>query len=71
MNGRIARVRAGANYFEGLRVVCGARRRRDGKPCEALSVPGKRRCKWHGGCSTGPRTAGGKAKAAANLLKRR
>ncbi len=49
------------------RVVCGARRRRDGQPCEALSVPGKRRCKWHGGCSTGPRTVEGKAKCAANL----
>ncbi len=30
------------------RVTCGARRRRDGLPCQALSVPGKRRCKWHG-----------------------
>jgi len=49
------------------RVPCGARRRSDGKPCEALSVPGKRRCKWHGGCSTGPRTAAGKAKVAQNL----
>ncbi|WP_082542696.1 HGGxSTG domain-containing protein [Rhodanobacter sp. Root561] len=52
-----------------LRVPCGARRRRDGHPCEALSVPGKRRCKWHGGCSTGPRTAEGKARVAANLRK--
>jgi hypothetical protein len=49
------------------RVPCGARRRRDGQPCEALSVPGKRRCKWHGGCSTGPRTPEGKARALANL----
>lgn len=49
------------------RVVCGARRRRDGNPCEAMSVPGKRRCKWHGGCSTGPTSPEGKAKAARNL----
>lgn len=49
------------------RVICGARRRRDGQPCEALSMPGKKRCKWHGGCSTGPRTAEGKGKVAANL----
>ena len=49
------------------RVACGAIRRRDGKPCEALSVPGKRRCKWHGGCSTGPTSPEGKAKAARNL----
>ena len=48
------------------RMVCGARRRRDGQPCQALSVPGKRRCKWHGGCSTGPRTAEGKARVAEN-----
>ncbi|SHM18657.1 hypothetical protein SAMN05428972_2758 [Rhodanobacter sp. OK091] len=52
------------------RVVCGGRRRRDGKPCEALSVPGKRRCKWHGGCSTGPRTVEGKARVTANLRSR-
>lgn len=71
MNGRIARVRAGANDFGGLRVPCSGKRRRDGQPCEALSVPGKRRCKWHGGCSTGPRTVEGKAKVTANLPARR
>ncbi len=49
------------------RVICGAKRRRDGQPCQALSVPGKRRCKWHGGCSTGPRTEEGRARATANL----
>lgn len=63
--------RAHANNFgkaaSPIRVTCGARRRRDGQPCEALSVPGKRRCRWHGGCSTGPRTDAGKAKAMANL----
>jgi len=51
----------------GERVTCGAKRRRDGQPCQAKSVPGKRRCKWHGGCSTGPRTDEGKARARANL----
>ena len=50
-----------------VRVRCGARRRTDGMPCEALSVPGKHRCLWHGGCSTGPRTAEGKARSADNL----
>lgn len=49
------------------RVVCGARRHRDGQPCRTLSEPGKRRCKWHGGASTGPRTAAGKARSLANL----
>jgi hypothetical protein len=50
-----------------LRVPCGARRRRDGLPCEALSVPGKRRCRWHGGASTGPRTDEGRARSIRNL----
>ncbi len=49
------------------RVICGARRHRDGQPCQAKSEPGKRRCKWHGGRSTGPRTPDGKKRALANL----
>jgi hypothetical protein len=52
------------------RVTCGARRRSDGEPCQALSVPGRRRCKWHGGMSTGPRSAEGKLRVAANLPRR-
>lgn len=53
----------------GLRVVCGARRHRDGQPCRARSEPGKRRCRFHGGRSTGPKTAEGKARALANLRR--
>ncbi len=49
------------------RVVCGARRKTDGQPCEAKSEPDKRRCRFHGGCSTGPKTEEGKARALANL----
>ena len=49
------------------RVVCGARRHRDGQPCQAKSEPGKLRCRFHGGSSTGPRTPEGKALALANL----
>lgn len=49
------------------RVICGAKRHRDGKPCQAKSEPGKRRCRFHGGRSTGPRTPEGKARALANL----
>lgn len=64
--------RAGANdsgmdESRKVRVTCGARRRRDGQPCEALSVPGKRRCKWHGGASTGPKTDVGHIRSIANL----
>lgn len=53
------------------RVTCGARRARDGQPCRAKSEQGKLRCKWHGGRSTGPRTAEGKARALANLKQNR
>lgn len=48
------------------RVQCGARTKA-GHPCRGKSEPGKRRCKWHGGRSTGPRTPEGKARALANL----
>lgn len=53
------------------RVICGARRRRDGEPCQGLSVPGKRRCKWHGGASTGPKTEEGRVRSIANLRQYR
>jgi hypothetical protein len=53
------------------REICGARRHRDGQPCQAKSEPGKRRCRFHGGRSTGPRTEAGKARALANLRKGR
>lgn len=58
-------------YKWALRVLerrsCGARRRRDGLPCNALNEAGSSRCRWYGGCSTGPKTAAGKAKAVSNL----
>ena len=53
------------------RVICGARRRRDGEPCQGLSVPGRQRCKWHGGASTGPRTDEGRARSMENLRQYR
>ena len=53
------------------RVPCGAKRHRDGQPCQAKSEPGKRRCRFHGGRSTGPRTAEGKARALGNLRQNR
>ncbi|WP_088651643.1 helix-turn-helix domain-containing protein [Marinibacterium profundimaris] len=40
------------------RVRCGAKTRK-GTPCRAKSLPGKRRCKFHGGMSTGARTPEG------------
>ncbi len=37
---------------------CGARTRR-GQPCQAPAIKGKKRCRMHGGRSTGPRTPEG------------
>lgn len=51
------------------RIPCGAKRHRDGLPCQAKSEPGKRRCRFHGGMSTGPRTKEGRARALANLWR--
>ncbi len=41
------------------RIICGARTRKGGS-CLNKSERGKRRCKFHGGKSTGPKTAEGK-----------
>lgn len=46
------------------RPQCGARAR-SGAPCKNKVIPGKRRCKFHGGLSTGPKTEGGRARIAA------
>jgi hypothetical protein len=65
--------RAGARGSSGLkalvqqerdRSLCCARTRK-GFPCVRRVVPGKRRCPNHGGMSTGPKTAAGKARIAA------
>ena len=41
---------------------CGARTRQ-GTPCACPAVRGKKRCRLHGGLSTGPRTAEGMARS--------
>jgi DNA-binding XRE family transcriptional regulator len=46
-----------------LRVVCGAETRK-GTPCRCKSEAGKRRCKYHGGLSTGPKTQEGRDRIA-------
>ncbi len=43
---------------------CGARTRR-GTACQKHPLAGKTRCRLHGGLSTGPRTAEGKARIVA------
>jgi hypothetical protein len=50
------------------RLICGAKTR-TGRPCKRRTVRGNRRCPNHGGLSTGPKTAEGKATAALNLIK--
>jgi len=45
------------------RPLCGAMNRK-GTPCKARALPGKRRCKFHGGMSTGPKTPEGRARIA-------
>ncbi|MEQ3729365.1 MAG: HGGxSTG domain-containing protein [Tateyamaria sp.] len=51
------------------RARCAATNRK-GTPCRLLSEPGRRRCKFHGGRSTGPRTAEGRARIAEAQRKR-
>ena len=46
--------------------LCGARTKA-GHPCRAMKVPSRKRCRWHGGLSTGPRTAAGIARVTHNL----
>lgn len=45
---------------------CGARTRA-GSPCKLAPVKGKKRCRLHGGLSTGPKTPEGKARSLAAL----
>ena len=45
------------------RQICGAKTRK-GTPCEMRVEVGKRRCRLHGGLSTGPRTNEGKGRIA-------
>jgi hypothetical protein len=49
--------------ISGRHKKCGARTRK-GVPCRAVVLPGKTRCKFHGGASTGPRTVEGRARIA-------
>jgi hypothetical protein len=52
-----------------FRPQCGAKNRQ-GQPCAVRVEPGKARCRFHGGRSTGPRTAEGKARIAAAQRRR-
>jgi hypothetical protein len=47
---------------------CGAMTRA-GTPCKLTAIYKSGRCKWHGGCSTGPKTDAGKEQARINGRK--
>lgn len=51
-------------YLRGL--TCGARKK-NGEQCRSTTLCANGRCKFHGGASTGPRSAEGRAKALKNL----
>lgn len=52
------------------RPLCGAKTREGGK-CAQRAIPGKRRCRYHGGLSTGPKTEAGKARVRWGQYRRR
>ncbi len=52
-------------------MYCSARTKATGKPCKQKAIYANGRCKFHGGCSTGPRTEKGKQKSALNGFKKR
>ena len=47
---------------------CGAKTR-SGTPCAKYAITGKRRCRLHGGLSSGPKTAAGRVRIAAANTK--
>ena len=48
--------------------ICGAKTR-SGEPCSKFPIKGKQRCRLHGGLSSGPKTAEGRARIAAANTK--
>lgn len=52
-----------------MHASCGARSKRTGQPCHLAPVPGKARCRFHGGKSTGPKTEAGKIASRENGRK--
>uniref|UniRef100_UPI00406CDA23 HGGxSTG domain-containing protein n=1 Tax=Phaeobacter sp. PT47_59 TaxID=3029979 RepID=UPI00406CDA23 len=57
---------AGAQTFS---KQCGARTRK-GTACRSRPIPGKRRCRFHGGLSSGPKTQAGRNRIAEAQRKR-
>lgn len=57
------------NRLANPRTRCNAMTRA-GMPCRAKSEPGRKRCRFHGGLSTGPKTKEGRARIAEAQRKR-
>ena len=48
-------------------MICGAKAKSTGEPCKSTQIHKNGRCKFHGGLSTGPKSAQGKLAALENL----
>lgn len=48
-------------------MTCGAKAKSSGQPCKSKEIHKNGRCKFHGGLSTGPKSAEGKLAALGNL----
>ncbi len=59
-----------ARQQERLLQECMAFCRSTGQPCRMKKVPGKKRCRLHGGLSTGPTTSEGRARIAESNRRR-
>ena len=55
------------NRLAAIERRCGAWAKRSGRPCKMKPLPGRARCKYHGGMSTGPKSLAGKIKALSSL----
>jgi hypothetical protein len=59
-----------ARQHERLLQECSAYCRSTSQPCRMKKVPGKKRCRLHGGLSTGPTTSKGRARIAESNRRR-
>lgn len=48
-------------------MTCGAKAKSTGEPCKSTQIFSNGRCKFHGGLSTGPKSAAGRVAALGNL----
>lgn len=48
-------------------MICGAKAKSTGEPCKSTQIFRNGRCKFHGGLSTGPKSAEGKLASLGNL----